>query len=29
MKLDNMFKKNRSISLRRVENRQYKPEVPE
>ena len=29
MKLDNMFKKNRSTSLKRVESRLAKPEVPE
>ena len=29
MKLDNMFKKNRSTSLKRAENRLVKPEVPE
>ena len=29
MKLDNMFKKNRSISMKRAENRQNRPEVPE
>ena len=29
MKLDNMFKKNRSTSLKRVESRLTKPEVPE
>ena len=29
MKLDNMFKKNRSTSLKRAESRLTKPEVPE
>ena len=29
MKLDNMFKKNRGISMKRIAHRQAGPEVPE